>query len=234
MASRQEEKKRLRERRLAAEQAAAAAVARRKRLTLAGGGLLAAVLIAAVAVLAFSGLGGSSGGTPGPAAPVANAALPQQQTSDLQVAARKGGCELQNPPVLGRTHETKTFTAADYNTNPPTSGDHNPVWYDDGVYAPGDTPKLGQLVHTLEHGRIDVQYRPGAPSRRVAQLEALLAEQSNGYHMLLFQNATAMKYAVAATAWGHLLGCPTINDQVFDALRTFRERYVDKAPEQVP
>jgi hypothetical protein len=185
-------------------------------------------------VFAVSGLGGSSGGTPGPAAPVANAAVPQQQTSDLQVAVRKAGCELQNPPVLGRSHETKTFTAADYNTNPPTSGAHNPVWYDDGVYAPGDTPKLGQLVHTLEHGRIDVQYRPGTPSRRVAQLEALLAEQSNGYHMLLFQNATAMKYAVAATAWGHLLGCPTINDQVFDALRTFRERYVDKAPEQVP
>jgi hypothetical protein len=42
-----------------------------------------------------------------------------------------------------------------------------------------------------------------------------------------------MKYAVAATAWGHLLGCNQMNDKVFDALRTFRERYIDKGPEAV-
>ncbi len=89
-------------------------------------------------------------------------------------------------------------------------------------------------VHTLEHGRIDVQYKKGTDKQTVARLEALLAEQNNGYHMLLFENATDMPYAVAATAWTHLLGCPTMNDKVFDAIRTFRDRYVDKGPEQVP
>ena len=40
-----------------------------------------------------------------------------------------------------------------------------------------------------------------------------------------------MKYAVAATSWGHLIGCNTFNDRVFDALRAFRVKYTDTAPE---
>ena len=50
----------------------------------------------------------------------------------------------------------------------------------------------------------------------------------------MFQNTTSMPYVVAATAWTHLLGCPTMNDKVFDAIRTFRARYTDKGPESVP
>ena len=90
------------------------------------------------------------------------------------------------------------------------------------------------LVHPLEHGRIEIQYKPGTPATTVKQLEALMAEQSDGYHMLLFENTTGMKYAVAATAWTHSVTCPKMNDKVFDALRTFRARFIDKGPEQVP
>ena len=43
-----------------------------------------------------------------------------------------------------------------------------------------------------------------------------------------------MPYAVAATAWTHLLGCPKMNDKVFDAIRAFRLAYVDKGPEFIP
>ena len=52
--------------------------------------------------------------------------------------------------------------------------------------------------------------------------------------MLLFQNTTNMPYQVAATAWTHSLTCPTMNDRVFDAIRTFRATYIDKGPEKVP
>jgi hypothetical protein len=52
--------------------------------------------------------------------------------------------------------------------------------------------------------------------------------------MLLFQNTTKMPYAVAATAWTHALTCPRMNDRVFDAIRTFRARYIDKGPEKIP
>ena len=61
-----------------------------------------------------------------------------------------------------------------------------------------------------------------------------MAEQSDGYHMLMFENTTGMKPAVAATAWTHSVTCPEMNDKVFDALRAFRARYIDKGPETVP
>jgi hypothetical protein len=236
VASRQEEKQRRREERVARERAEAAAAARRKRLQLALGAVLALAVVAGVVVLVagvFSKSGGSGGSNGAPGTPSASVALPQQQTSDVDAAAKAAGCVLQHPPIEGRTHENKVFRASDYKTNPPTSGNHFPQWYDDGVYNPGDVPNLGMLVHTLEHGRIDVQYRPGTPAATMSGLESLLAEQDDGYHMLLFQNTTNMPYAVAATAWGHLLGCPSMNDKVYDALRTFRERYIDKGPETV-
>ncbi len=55
-----------------------------------------------------------------------------------------------------------------------------------------------------------------------------------GYHLLLFENGTNMPFAVAATAWDQQLGCPTMNPQVFDAIRAFRDEYIDKGPEKVP
>jgi hypothetical protein len=238
MASRQEEKQRRREERLARERAEAAAAARRKRLQWTGGAALVVALVAAVVVFVAAGSGGSSGGGVGKATKVSAAAakvkLPQQQTSDVFAAAKAAGCVLQHPAIEGRTHVTRKLTEKDYKTNPPTSGNHNPVWYEDGIYNPGDVPNLGMLVHPLEHGRVEIQYKPGTPKSVVTQLEALFQESSQGYHMLLFENTTGMKYQVAATAWGQLLGCPQMNPKVFDAIRTFRERYLDKGPEVVP
>jgi uncharacterized protein DUF3105 len=234
VSSRQEEKQKRREERLAREQAEKASAVRRQRLRLAGGVLAGVAVIAAVVLLAGGAIGGdkSSGDASTPSAN--DIQLPEQQTGDLNAAAKAAGCKLANPPIEGRNHETKDFTAADYKTNPPTSGNHFPEWYQDGVDAPGDTPNLGMLVHTLEHGRIDVQYKPGTPTHTVAELEALLAELSNGDHMLLFQNTTKMDAQVAATAWGHSLTCPQFNNKVFDALRTFHNQYIDRGPEQVP
>ena len=235
MASRQQEKERRRQERVERERKEQAS-ALRKRLQLVGGGLLGLVAIAAVvvAILAASGGGDDEQEASAPAAGSAAAQLPEQQTTDMAAAAKAAGCTLTNPAFEGASHEQKDFAASDYKTNPPTSGNHFPDWYDDGVYEPGTTPNLGMLVHTLEHGRIDVQYKKGTPKADVAELEALLAEQNDGYHMLLFENTTGMQPQVAATAWTHSLSCPDMNDKVFDAIRTFRARYIDKGPETVP
>ena len=219
------------------EQAEAKRAARRKRMQLAFGGLLAVAAIAAVVVVVLIGTGGddSDGGGPTSASnAAADVKLPEQATSDMAEAAKAAGCTLNNPAYEGANHESKDFKASDYKTNPPTSGNHTPDWYEDGIYAPGDTPELGKLVHPLEHGRIEVQYKKGTDAETVEKLEALLAEQSDGYHMLLFENTTGMESAVAATAWTHSLTCPEMNDKVFDAIRTFRARYIDKGPERVP
>ena len=63
---------------------------------------------------------------------------------------------------------------------------------------------------------------------------ALLAEQSDGYHMLLYENTTGMDAQVAATMWGHSVTCPRMNDDVLDVIRTFRASYIDQGPEDVP
>ena len=237
MASRQQEKERRRQERLERERAEAAAEARRKRLQFAFGGVLVIAIVAGVVAVAVAGLGGGSGGSgsgPKPGSKAAKVGIPAQRTASLTAAAKAAGCVVRTEPIEGRTHLTKNFTERDYKTNPPTSGNHNPVWYQDGIYSPGTTPRLGMLVHPLEHGRIEIQYKPGTPAHTEQQLESLYDQLDGGYHMLLFQNTTHMPYAVAATAWGHLLGCPKMNDRVFDALRTFRAAYIDKGPEIVP
>jgi Protein of unknown function (DUF3105) len=237
VASRQEDKERRRRERLERERKEAAAASRRRRLQLVGGGVLAVAAVAAVviAIVAAAGGGDDEQEASSPSSDAAAAVkLPEQATSDYQQAAKAAGCTLLNPEFEGQNHEDKNFKPSDYATNPPTSGNHTPDWYDDGVYEPGTTPSLGMLVHPLEHGRIEVQYKKGTPAADVAKLEALLNEQNEGYHMLLFENTTGMDAQVAATAWTHSLTCPKMNDKVFDAIRTFRARYIDKGPETVP
>jgi hypothetical protein len=232
---RQEEKQRRREEREAREKAERARAARRQRMQIAIGALVGIAAIAAVALFATGTIGGGDDGSDEvAAAPASEVTIPEQVIGDVDEAAKAAGCKLTHPEIEGSTHEEREFTAADYKTNPPTSGNHFPTWAEDGVYPAGGTPPLGQLVHTLEHGRIDVQYKPGTPAETVDQLNALLAEMNEGYHMLLFENPTGMDAQVAATTWGHSVTCPEMNDKVFDAIRTFRNEYIDKGPEQVP
>lgn len=234
MASRQEEKEQRRLERLQQEEAERRAAARGSRLRAIIGGLLALAVIAGV-VFAATSLGGddekeaANGGRP-PSGE--NVTLPEPQITDVEEAAEAAGCKLEHPKYEGAGHEEKAFTAADYKTNPPTSGAHFPTWYDDGIYEPGQVDNLGMLVHTLEHGRVNVQYKPGTDQATVDKLEAFLAEKT-GYHLLLYENTTGMEAQIAATAWTHLLTCPEYKPEVIDALRTFYQEYVDKGPEQV-
>jgi len=59
---------------------------------------------------------------------------------------------------LGRNHITD-IAGQQYNSNPPTSGSHFPLWAKRGVYA---TPLSdGYLIHSLEHGYIIISYNCG-------------------------------------------------------------------------
>ena len=134
--------------------------------------------------------------------------LPAVAIERLDNAAQAAGCELRSPRNEGVAHEAREFTAADYRSNPPTSGTHFPQWAADGVYEPGTTPPLGELVHALEHGRVQLQYAEDAAPETPARLRLLVDELEGGYHLLLFQNRTGMPYAVAATAWDQLHRLP--------------------------
>jgi Protein of unknown function (DUF3105) len=235
MSSRQQEKERRRQERLAAERAAEEAAARKRRTGYLVGGVLAGAAVAAI-VIAVAASGGSNS-KPSSKPSASQAAL----DAALQTRAAAAGCTAKTFPSEGRQHTTGTVN---YRTNPPTSGDHYPVPASDGIYDPGHTPPITHLVHPLEHGRIEYQYRPGTPPAVVAQLTTLMKDpvpnqpggnQPGGYLQLLFENPTAMPYAVAATAWTHSITCPTFRGAAtLDALRAFRAAYINKGPEFIP
>ncbi|MDX2090554.1 MAG: DUF3105 domain-containing protein [Kofleriaceae bacterium] len=185
-------------------------------LAMAGGAFL---VIAAVAVLT------ATGGRDQPSA---------MNAADPKVAASRAGCKLARHRDEGASHTTKTVR---YRSNPPTSGDHSPEPALDGLFDPGSEPRPEQLVHALEHGRVILQYRPGIEPGPRAALEALFEEPVKGspaYHTILVQNGTEMSAAVAATSWTRSITCPRASPEAIAALRAFRERYVDQAPELVP
>jgi hypothetical protein len=193
--------------------AAAEAEARRTR----NGRLIAfAIALAAAAILAFALTYDT-----GPGAPSSEA------LSQLRDAAAAGGCTMSAFPTEGREHTSAPVT---YHTNPPTSGRHNPAPAPDGAYS--KAPPKENYVHSLEHGRIELQYRPGAPPAVRNALRGVYDEST--HHMLLFPNNTGMDYEVAATAWKHRLGCVRFNARVPEALRRFRDAYRDRGPEQIP
>jgi hypothetical protein len=240
MASRQEEKQRRRKERLAAERAAEAKAARDRRVRILGGGVLAVVAVGAAAVAIAAGGGGKDGGGPDvqpkTTAP-GSATLPARKITDLTAAAKAAGCQVHSYKWTPNDRDhVADGTKVDYKTNPPTYGDHYAVPAHDGNYVGQGTPATGNIVHALEHGRIEIQYKAGLPKRDVSRLEALFDEKLDPYdagqYLLLFQNETKMPYELAATAWGRDLVCPRFNDRVFDAIRAFRLSYTLKSPER--
>lgn len=186
--------------------------------------------------------GGAADDDPAAAGPSATAPdtapIPEARVTDLRRAAKLAGCRLGEFPDEGNEHVEEELTPADYRTNPPTSGPHNPVWTQDGYYPESATPALKNSVHALEHGRIEIQYRKDIPEQRKAQLRALFNEDIAGaggsYHMIMFANNSGMEPAVAAVAWRASLTCDAVRDTTFDAFRAFYREYVDQGPEQVP
>lgn len=234
MASRKEEKERLRQERLEAEQAAAESAGQRRVLGLAiGGGLIAAAVAAVVVVVVAGGGDGGGDGGGGDRGGVqvddrTGTKPPAVQVADLRKSARLAGCTVGTFPDEGRMH-VKPAKEVRYKTKPPTSGNHDPVPTEDGAYL--TTPEDRHFVHSLEHGRILIQYSPSLSKERQLRLKGLFDEDPG--HMLLFPNKD-MPFEVAATAWRHRLGCPKYNDRVFDAVRAFKDSYRDRGPEFIP
>lgn len=221
MSTRKDQKETLRERRLERERAEAAA-GRRKRLVVVG--VAAVAVLAALAAGVFALTRGDSeaarGGQP-------EGTVPAQQTTNFEQAVSAAGCRARSFRSEGSDHVEGRVS---YRSRPPHSGDHNLVPSDDGVYA--DPLPLENWVHSLEHGRIAILYRPGASEEVRGGLNALVQEDPS--HMLLSPDASGMPYEVAAVAWTEVLGCERMNARVYDAIRTFRDRHRDRAPEYVP
>src|SRR4051794_30079250 len=134
---------------------------------------------------------------------------PRPAATLAQIAAR-AGCRLDefhggmrtNPPVTGRFRERARTP--------------------DGSYAGKRPPPLEASMHSLFHGRVLLQYRPGFAERDLAALDRLTRADPD--RVLLFENRTGMNAAVAATAYLSVMTCPRVDPSSLAALDAFRQR----------
>lgn len=256
MASRKEERERRRAERLAAERSESAGQRFRLILGYAVAGLIGLAVVTGLAIALASGddeggNGGGGGDTPELSYINPNVGYvdgggdgregtppPPLQLGDLAESAEVAGCRLrENLPEEGAQHFTDPDNDPDWETNPPTSGDHYGVPTEpgsgalaDGAYS--ETPSLARALHAMEHGRVVIHYSPDLPEEDQLAIKGLFDDDPSG--MIMFPNPD-IPFAVAATAWRQLLGCPEFEgDATIDALRNFRDVHRGRGPENVP
>ena len=115
-----------------------------------------------------------------------------------------------------------------YATNPPSSGEHYPIWADFGVYDFA-LPR-GYWVHNLEHGAVVVTYNcPNGCKEDVARATAWLAQLlpdaacPAGRPRVLLVPDPKLDAAWAASSWGF-----TLRASCFDAA-AFSDFYLSHA-----
>lgn len=114
------------------------------------------ICLAAAALVACSSTGSSSES--------------QQQGPGPSDAARLDGAlypdascfvEIDQPPLMSSFAHVPVGTMVDWNSNPPSSGPHYPIWAAFQAYT-APVPR-GYYVHDLEHGAIVFLYNCGSP-----------------------------------------------------------------------
>ena len=227
---REEERERLRQARKERESTHGKSERRRMLVAYAIAGLIGlAVVGGLVSVIASSGSGGDANAHLNPASGSINGFEPDQREgtevppakeTKLEKAAERAGCVLRlELRDEGKAHFPPTATAPDYETSPPTSGNHAEAPYQQADGAYNEMPDEIFLVHALEHGRLEIQYSPDLSEDEQLELKGLYETIYGG--TLFFPNDN-MTYAVAATTWTNLIGCPEYKGAAtIDAIRAF-------------
>jgi hypothetical protein len=151
----------------------------------------------------------------------------------------------QNLPPGSSRHVNALPKGFKYNTNPPTSGPHNPVWIVWGMYdEPVDRLRS---VHNLEHGGIVIHYGPNVPNGTVESLSDFYRDDPNG---VVIAPLRSLGNKISLAAWtfdlarlnqrgyegeGHLAIMPRFDGDVFGSfVDEFRFRGPERlAPEDV-
>ena len=161
---------------------------------------------------------------------------------DIAATMEAAGCQLKTAPAVVGAHSAELDATSDpkWNTDPPTSGPHNPT---PAVYGEYDTPlKISQVVHNLEHGAVFVMYGPKVPAATVQQLRDFYNDDTAGILLAPYPKLGAK---IALGAWtvpddfepggtngtAYLATCSAFDD---DAFSTFRDELRFRGPERFP
>ncbi|MEX2587849.1 MAG: DUF3105 domain-containing protein [Actinomycetota bacterium] len=175
---------------------------RRKQMLIAGG--LAVVLLAVISFVIKS-----------------NA----DEQQEFLAAAEAADCtEIVEHENEGRDHLGQGQTYDDYQTNPPTSGPHNPQPAPWGSYRETVDPE--SLVHSLEHGGIVVHYKDLGNSE-VDALENLVDSYRNG---VISNPNDSIDAPIAIASWTKSMECQQYSS---DVIQGYVSLECNKAPEKL-
>jgi hypothetical protein len=123
-------------------------------------------------------------------------------------------------PDQGSEHIPRGKPHPAYNSNPPTSGWHNPESGPPGAYREEIPDEL--LVHNLEHGCIWVSYKDSKDADLVAKLEGLAAQYPTSIVLTVRSKNDS---AIAVAAWRRLLKLEKYDEgQIVQFVKMFRNK----------
>jgi Protein of unknown function (DUF3105) len=142
------------------------------------------------------------------------------KVTNLKAAADKAGCEVRlKLPDEGHTHLPRNSAPPNYKSSPPSSGNHvePPYQQADGAYS--EEPKQLDVVHSLEHGRMAIEYSSDLPEQAQLELKGLYDTMYGAALMFPYDE---MVYDVAAATWTNTLTCREYKGRpTLDAIRAF-------------
>ncbi len=212
-------------------------IARRNRVilfALAGSGV--GLLIVVVAFIALSGGKSKSGGAKG----ISDGNIPALMAS-ASCTFKTVTAYLPKGQNMHRQSLTGKFP---WNTDPPSNGQHYPLWAVWGFYTEPVNPR--QVVHNEEHGGVILWWGTKVPQATVLALREFYNEQPDGGFGTPYPK---LGTKVAITAWtgdtskyqfngyygqGHIAICPTYNAATKKAFEAFRKAYLGHGPEGIP
>ncbi len=182
------------------------------------------------------GSGGSGGSPPEPIVEVLNPDAPPLPGFDT--------CEVvitENLPVEGQTHLV-VCDAVTYETNPPSSGDHWPLWAE---YRLHEAPVPRQmLVHNLEHGAVVMAHRCAGPEDCTADVLVAFEAAADSFGVdplcanvpgaairsrVVMTEDPLLEFPISLSAWRATYTATCID---VPSMVEFLERRYGKGPEQ--
>lgn len=131
-------------------------------------------------------------------------------------------------PIAGADHIQEGMAAIDWNSNPPTSGQHYAVWAPAGFYT--EVIPDGYLVHNMEHGYVIVYYNcaavPNCDEFKTGIETAIAAAGTDPNTQTVKVIAVPreeMTNPITYASWGHLYVAETfIPDELIGYIQTYR------------
>jgi len=183
--------------------------------------IIGVVIVLAIGLAAYATQLSGGGGEAVEADGIEAASLDSAGDSELLA-------DVEQFPNRGNDH-VQQGTDIDYERVPPLSGTHYGSTVEAGFYE--ETPALGSLVHTLEHGAVVVYYDPDeiSPEARESLREFASVHTGTWQSVVAVPNPNDDPRApYVVTAWQHEL---TMDSYDAETVHAFLSEYLGRGPE---